>query len=664
MPDLNPEQITSPSRIVDELFEIFAKKEYTDVIDALRPNMRLPFDFSAPEFYELYCLDKRNFFSYVKDAIIKQLSVKKKGFDVATAYSGLKIEPLGQPTIPMQEINPRDNENSVVCFDCQILAVDQRKSYIKEGICLCEICGITEDVKCDPDLKIKPPRCMNRGCSKTPMQLIPDSIKTDYIQNIWLQEPIETSKHSSPVIFIGKLHGSYVGDVFIGQKKRVTGIFKTVIDPKKSEHDIIIEVICINDLEDSEIYIPSKEDIAILKKKSLEPNFLDNIISSYAPSIYGHEKIKLTCLIHLASGVPSGKRREINVALFGDPSMAKSEILKFTSKVAYKSKYTSGKGSSGAGLTIGMVKERESLIPMAGVLPLHTRGFVQIDEFDKMRTEDRSSMHEVMEQGTCSIAKAGVNLTLEAKCSILAAANPKYGKYDEDLTIADNINLPPALLSRFDIIWLITDKVDTIQDLAKAQHILKSFRDQTKLSTVNYSEREIMGYLNYIRNLKPTLNDDVAKKIEKFYQKMRNTSINDKDSLPVGIRQLESIIRMSQAHAKLHFRTEVSEVDIEKVFGLLEDSYKSFSKNLTDDDWINTDITGYTTSTMTKEKMANTIWNKLSDKTKEENIYMPIFTKELAKTDKFDIIDAQKWFLQWEQEGVILKNKNGSYRKS
>jgi len=133
------------------------------------------------------------------------------------------------------------------------------------------------------------------------------------------------------------------------------------------------------------------------------------------------------------------------VALFGDPSMAKSEILKFTTKVAYKSKYTSGKGSSGAGLTIGMVKENDSLIPMAGLLPLHTRGFVCIDEFDKMKTEDRSAMHEVMEQGTCSIAKAGVNLTLEAKCSILAAANPKYGRYDEDLTIADNINIPPAL---------------------------------------------------------------------------------------------------------------------------------------------------------------------------------------------------------------------------
>jgi len=281
-----------------------------------------------------------------------------------------------------------------------------------------------------------------------------------------------------------------------------------------------------------------------------------------------------------------------------------------------------------------------------------------------MRTEDRSSMHEVMEQGTCSIAKAGVNLTLEAKCSVLAAANPKYGKYDEDLTIADNINLPPALLSRFDIIWLITDKVDTIQDLAKAQHILKSFRGQTRLSTVSYSEKELMGYLNYIRDLKPTLDDETAKQIQKFYQKMRTTSNNDKDSLPVGIRQLESIIRMSQAHAKLHFRNKVTEDDIEKVFSLLEDSYKSFGKSLTEDDWMNADITGYTTTTMTKEKLANTIWNKLSDKTKEENVYMPIFTKELAKTDKFDIIDAQKWFLQWEQEGVVLKNKNGSYRKS
>ena len=652
------------SRIIDELVEIFGRVKHTRVIDALRPNMEITFDFSSDEFVDLYTEDKGNFFDHVREAIMRQLEVKHKDFDVRVTYSGLKIKPMGQPAIPMQDINPRDYENSIICFNCQISAMGQRKSYVRSGKVACDICGNTSDVKCDEELKLKLPKCGNRGCEKTPMQLVKNTIKTDYIQDIWMNEPIETSKHSAPVVFLGKVHGSYVGDVFIGQKKRITGIFKTVIDPKKVEYDILIDVVSVDDLDETEITKPTEEEVTKLKEKSKEPDFINNIINSYAPSIYGHEDIKLTCLLYLARGVPSSKRSEINVALFGDPSMAKSEILKFTSKVAYRAKYTSGKGSSGAGLTIGMVKEHDTLVPMAGVLPLHTRGFVQIDEFDKMRTEDRSAMHEVMEQGTCSIAKAGVNLTLEAKCSILAAANPKYGKYDSELTIADNINIPPALLSRFDIIWLITDKVDSIQDIAKAQHILKSFRGVIKSDDVFLNEKELLAYLNYIRDLTPTIDDKVARKIQSFYQKMRDMSKDDTDSLPVGLRQLEAIIRMSQAHAKLFFRNVVTEKDVDVVFKLLASSYISFNKQLTVDTAYQSDIVSYNTKNMTKEKTADFVWNSLSDDTKEQNVYMVLFTKELEKTEKFDKTDATKWFNQWEKEGVILKNKNGTYRKA
>ena len=657
-------EMMTKSRIIDELVEILGTVENTKVIDALRPNMKWEFDFMADEFIELYKQDPGNFFSYVREAVYKQLEIKHTGFDVRVTFSGMRIVPVNVPSIQMQEINPRDYENSIVCFDCQIIAVDKRKSYIKSGKASCDICGNVDTAECDQDLKLKLPKCINRGCGKNTMQLVQNTIRTDFIQTIWVQEPIESAKHNMPVVFTGKLHGAEVGDVFPSQKKRITGTFKTVIDPKKSEHDIVIDVISTSDLEDSDIIKPENNEVEYLKKKSKEDGFINKLIESYAPTIYGHDDIKLTCLLYLASGVPSKKRKEINVALFGDPSMAKSEILKFTSRVAYKSKYTSGKGSSGAGLTIGMVKEDDKLIPMAGVLPLHTRGFVCIDEFDKMRTEDRSAMHEVMEQGTCSIAKAGVNLTLEAKCSILAAAHPKYGRYDSELPISDYINKPPALLSRFDILWLITDKVDSIQDLNKAQHILKTFRGEVNVDDVFLRERDLMAYLNYIRELTPTLTNEVSKLIERFYQKMRSMASSDTDSLPVGIRQLEAIIRMSQAHAKLFFREKVEEADVKAVFDLLGKSYMSFDKNLTNDTAYQSDITGYNTKNLTKEKTADVVWNSLSDGTKEQNVYMVLFTKELEKTEKFDKTDASKWFNQWEKEGVILKNKNGTYRKA
>jgi len=246
----------------------------------------------------------------------------------------------------------------------------------------------------------------------------------------------------------------------------------------------------------------------------------------------------------------------------------------------------------------------------------------------------------------------------------LAAANPKYGRYDDDLTIADNINIPPALLSRFDILWLITDKVNTITDIAKAQHILKTFRGDLKKDDVFMSERDMLAYLNYIRELKPTLGNDVSHQIERIYQKMREMSGSEVDSLPVGIRQLEAIIRMSQAHAKLFFRTKVTEKDVTAIFDLLSKSYISFNRNLTSDNAMQSDITSFSTVKLTKERTADVVWNSLSDATKNQNVYMVIFTKELVKTGKFDKIDARKWFDQWEREGVILKNKNGTYRKA
>jgi len=211
---------------------------------------------------------------------------------------------------------------------------------------------------------------------------------------------------------------------------------------------------------------------------------------------------------------------------------------------------------------------------------------------------------------------------------------------------------------------LITDKVNTLQDIAKAQHILKTFRGKLKSDDVFMSERDMMAYLNYIRELKPTLDDDVSHKIERFYQKMREMSNSEADSLPVGIRQLEAIIRMSQAHAKLFFRTKVVEEDVKAIFDLLGKSYISFNKNLTSDNSMQSDITSFSTKKLSKEKAADVVWNGCSDGSKNQNVYMVVFVKELIKSEKFDKTDATKWFNQWEKEGVILKNKNGTYRKA
>jgi len=254
--------------------------------------------------------------------------------------------------------------------------------------------------------------------------------------------------------------------------------------------------------------------------------------------------------------------------------MAKSELLKYGKEVTQKSIYTSGKGTTSAGLTIGMVKLSDGrMVAQAGVLPLCNRGHAFIDEFDKMNKDDRSSMHEAMEQQTVSIAKAGVSMTLDAKTSILAAANPKFGNYDDNLTLMDNINIPSPLLSRFDLIWLIKDKVNVTEDMQKANHILDGFDNTDIDKTCRFSSRELTAYINLVKKCKPQLTREVRDEIVSIYEKLRQSS---NEQFNIGIRQLEALIRLSMAHAKLQFKTEVGVEDILTVKKLLINMYSNF----------------------------------------------------------------------------------------
>jgi len=293
-------------------------------------------------------------------------------------------------------------------------------------------------------------------------------------------------------------------------------------------------------------------------------------------------------------------------------------------------------------------------IAQAGVLPMCDGGLACIDEFDKMGEQDRSAMHEAMEQQTVSIAKAGIAMTLPSRTSVLAAANPKWGMYDSDNSLRDNINVPAPLLSRFDLIWLIQDKVNMTSDRLKANHILESF-EMSMGDRCYLKEDDLAKYINYARTFSPKLNEEAKKLLLDIYEKMRNVSA--KSDIPIGTRQLEAIVRLSMAYAKLHFKNEVEKSDINIIKILLEKQYESFGSSISQGG-VQSQI--FVDGKSVKEHDVLTVWN--SCKNIEGNVKLREFEKALI-TSGMTKEKAEATISKWENNNAIKLNGDGTYTR-
>ncbi|KAK3233175.1 Mcm2-7 hexameric complex component [Cymbomonas tetramitiformis] len=314
---------------------------------------------------------------------------------------------------------------------------------------------------------------------------------------------------------------------------------------------------------------------------SEEVDIYSKLARSLAPEIYGHEDCKKALLLQLVGGggrhMPDGMklRGDVHLCLMGDPGVAKSQLLKYVCKLAPRAVYTTGKGSSGVGLTAAVQRDpvTSDTVLEGGALVLADMGICCIDEFDKMEESDRTAIHEVMEQQTVSIAKAGITTTLNARTAVLAAANPAWGRYDLRRTPEENIALPAALLSRFDLLWLILDKADEEADLALAQHILHVHRYQTApdLDFEVIAASEMRAYIAEARRYSPFIPQHLSGYIEAAYAELRQ---EEKDSdcphTYTTARTLLSILRLSEALARLRFSEEVMQADVDEALRLMK----------------------------------------------------------------------------------------------
>ena len=527
-------------------------------------------------------------------------------------------------------------------------------------------------------------KCQTPNCKHTSLAIIPEASRFIDFQILRLQElPEDLPPGQLPHYVNVSIKQDLVDYARPGDRIVLTGIVRIeqerISGVSKSESALYrlrmdgnnVEFIGGKGLKSSrrtEREEISPDEEKLVKSLAKNPDIYDRLIASFAPHIRGHALFKEAILLLIVGSTQrvltdgTKIRGDINVFLVGDPGTAKSEMLKFCARIAPRGLYTSGRGSTAAGLTAAVVKDASGIFMLeAGAVVLGDQGLVCIDEFDKMRPEDRSALHEVMEQQSASIAKGGIVATLNARTSILAAANPMFGKYDIFKNIYENVNLPIPLLTRFDLVFIVRDIPSQEKDRNIAQHIISqhgsSVTDTTSLIDIDI----LTKYLSYAKRGEPALTKEAENLIMEFYLKMRNISGDDKENMiTITPRQLEGLIRLATARARLLLKNQVEGEDADRAIYLFNEMLKNSGTDVNTGKVDIGVLQGRPKSEVSKLQMFMEILRTLEGEPKS-SVPEQGFVDELVKSDKFSEEEARNYIRRMIRDASIYESKPGHY---
>ena len=505
----------------------------------------------------------------------------------------------------------------------------------------------------------RPLKCTTSRCGSASFTLDVKRSTFRDIQFVRIQDfPEDMPPGHMPHHIDVRLHGNLINTIQGGDRVEITGMIEIERPASKTmrERDIyalFLTAVAIRREEQSREAAVSTDRVWDL---AANPKIKRMLLQSFAPRVAGMDVIKEAIMLLMVSEADTEDRGDINILMVGDPGTAKSEILKFCQATSVRGIYTSGKSASAAGLTAAVVHDKSGVMTLeAGAVVLADRGTLCIDEFDKMNKDDRSSLHEVLEQQSVSIAKGGIVATLNARTSILAAANTVFGRYDPYKSIGENVGLPSSLLSRFDLIFVMRD-IPSERDYLVGKHILH--RHGSSAIAPPMSPDDLKAYLRFARTKRPQLDKEADSHLLDFYRTIRRSE--DTEGIIVTPRQLEGLVRLTKSHARLFLRDTAGLEDAKAATDMYQAMIAEVARDPETGKIDMGRMTGQPKNQIERMQLCIDILKELEN---EANGAVPavMLLGELQKTGKYTEAEAKSTIKRLIDSNAIYEPSTGTY---